>query len=288
MKCYLFFDDKTRFEYVLNKYPSALSLDIFDSIFFIPSDHIKDDGNYKEYDYDKDYHNNDYKAIISRILNSKEIELIDYYLKSGISPEAIFQRLHHLAYDLAGTYRRIGNDSIYPYNYHLSFIPKHVFEQLVSAGLSLETNIDLLKYDGYMKYRVSKATIAQFFYFGNHDVKFISDPNSGTNLSSIMGFVRQTDPNVKQSSGCYVATCVYGSYDCPQVWTLRRYRDNTLASTWYGRAFIRIYYAVSPTLVKWFGHTAWFKKLWKGRLDRMVKNLQKKGTASTPYEDKQW
>ena len=48
------------------------------------------------------------------------------------------------------------------------------------------------------------------------------------------------------NNGCYVATAVYGSYDCPQVWTLRRYRDYTLAETWYGRAFIRTYYAISP------------------------------------------
>lgn len=40
----------------------------------------------------------------------------------------------------------------------------------------------------------------------------------------------------KATGGCYVATAVYGSYDCPQVWTLRRYRDYTLAETWYGRA----------------------------------------------------
>ena len=88
--------------------------------------------------------------------------------------------------------------------------------------------------------------------------------------------------------GCYVATCVYGSYDCPQVWTLRRYRDDTLGSTWYGRAFIRTYYAISPTLVKWFGKTKWFKKMWKGKLDRMVKKLQDKGVEDTPYEDKEW
>lgn len=88
--------------------------------------------------------------------------------------------------------------------------------------------------------------------------------------------------------GCYVATAVYGSYDCPEVWTLRRYRDNTLAKTWYGRAFIRTYYAISPTLVKWFGDTSWFKKLWKGNLDRMIKNLQAQGYDSTPYEDKKW
>lgn len=89
-------------------------------------------------------------------------------------------------------------------------------------------------------------------------------------------------------AGCYVATCVYGSYDCPQVWTLRRYRDNTLGATWYGRAFIRTYYAVSPTLVKWFGNTSWFKKMWKGKLDRMVKKLQDQGVESTPYNDKNW
>lgn len=90
------------------------------------------------------------------------------------------------------------------------------------------------------------------------------------------------------SGGCYVATCVYGSYDCPQVWTLRRYRDDTLASTWYGRAFIRTYYAVSPTLVAWFGHTDWFKKLWRGKLDRMVESLRENGVEDTPYNDKPW
>lgn len=92
--------------------------------------------------------------------------------------------------------------------------------------------------------------------------------------------------NHSSSQGCYVATAVYGSYDCPEVWTLRRFRDNKLASTWYGRAFIRTYYAISPTLVKWFGHTDWFKKMWKGKLDKMVSNLQKRGFDSTPYNDK--
>lgn len=90
------------------------------------------------------------------------------------------------------------------------------------------------------------------------------------------------------SGGCYVATAVYGSYDCPQVWTLRRYRDYTLAETWYGRAFIHTYYAISPTLVKWFGHTEWFKRMWKGKLDRMVANLKAEGVKDTPYEDRSW
>lgn len=88
--------------------------------------------------------------------------------------------------------------------------------------------------------------------------------------------------------GCYVATAVYGSYDCPQVWTLRRYRDNELAETWCGRAFIHTYYAISPTLVKWFGETEWFKRMWRGILDNMVRKLQNRGIESTPYEDRNW
>lgn len=88
--------------------------------------------------------------------------------------------------------------------------------------------------------------------------------------------------------GCYIATCVYGEYDCPQVWTLRRFRDNALAEHWYGRAFIRTYYAISPMFVKWFGHQEWFKKLWKGKLDKLVCKLQSNGFESTPYKDRNW
>jgi cold-shock DNA-binding domain protein len=69
------------------------------------------------------------------------------------------------------------------------------------------------------------------------------------------------------------------------VWTLRRFRDNILAETWYGRAFIKIYYAISPTIVKWFGHAKWFNHMWRGALDRMVDKLQSNGVESTPYED---
>ena len=89
-----------------------------------------------------------------------------------------------------------------------------------------------------------------------------------------------------RNGGCYVATAVYGSYDCPEVWTLRRFRDDTLDRTWYGRAFIRAYYAVSPTLVRWFGTTGWFRSLFKAPLDRLVRKLRRRGVKDTPYQDK--
>lgn len=90
------------------------------------------------------------------------------------------------------------------------------------------------------------------------------------------------------TDGCYVATAVYGSYDCPQVWTLRRYRDFTIAKNVFGRAFIRTYYAVSPTIVTLFGKTKWFTKIWRKVLDRKVEELRRTGVADTPYEDRQW
>lgn len=88
-----------------------------------------------------------------------------------------------------------------------------------------------------------------------------------------------------KKQGCYIATSVYGSYNCPQVWTLRRYRDNVLHSTWYGRAFIKLYYFISPTLVKIFGKTRLFNKIFKSRLDKLVKKLNDEGVQSTPYDD---
>ena len=91
-------------------------------------------------------------------------------------------------------------------------------------------------------------------------------------------------PNVKKT-GCYIATCVYGSYDCPEVWTLRRYRDTSLSMSWYGRLFIRCYYAVSPLIVKRFGHIGFIRRLWKEWLDNLIVHLQSKGFSSDYYQD---
>ena len=102
-------------------------------------------------------------------------------------------------------------------------------------------------------------------------------------------YTTQIDPNSGEygggGGGCYIATAVYGSYDCPEVWTLRRYRDLILSRNWCGREFIRFYYSVSPQIVKLFGDATWFRSLWKPLLDRKVKRLNKKGIIDTPYSD---
>lgn len=122
---------------------------------------------------------------------------------------------------------------------------------------------------------------------GHNETVLIRDVNDWLNnaLWSAAGTAAAASGSSSSSGGCYVATAVYGSYDCPQVWTLRRFRDQKLAPTWYGRAFIRAYYAISPTLVKWFGNTGWFRRFWRGKLDRMVAKLQAEGMEDTPYHD---
>ena len=111
---------------------------------------------------------------------------------------------------------------------------------------------------------------------------------TGADLKSAKEYVDRLwlQQNNHKGSGCYIATAVYGSYDCPEAWTLRRYRDNVLDNSWYGRLFIKCYYAISPTLVKWFGKSNWFRNLFSKPLDRWVNKLNNSGFENTPYNDK--
>ena len=88
-----------------------------------------------------------------------------------------------------------------------------------------------------------------------------------------------------KKKGCYIATSVYGSYDCPEVWVLRRYRDFSLANNFFGRLFIKIYYFISPKVLKVFGKKQWFKRFWRNKLDKKIIKLQRKGYSDSPYDD---
>ena len=113
-----------------------------------------------------------------------------------------------------------------------------------------------------------------FLYYSDGDIFKEKLANVKAKLRTINpNYVADKESQENVQAGCYVATAVYGSYDCPQVWTLRRFRDNTLTGSWYGRAFIRVYYTISPTLVKWFGKTEWFKNFGSQLLTVWSKSL---------------
>ena len=106
--------------------------------------------------------------------------------------------------------------------------------------------------------------------------------------SNELSFTANNTDSSKSSSGksgCYIATCVYQGYNVEQVYCLRRYRDYYLKSHLFGRMFIRLYYFVSPTLVKLFGKTKLFNNIFRPFLDKKVEKLKAKGYATTPYND---
>ena len=94
---------------------------------------------------------------------------------------------------------------------------------------------------------------------------------------------RRSSTSGSSSDGCYIATAVYGSYDCPEVWMLRRFRDEVLRAIVLGRLFIRGYYAVSPGLARHLGSKQLFQKPVKMALDSFVSHLKKAGFRDTPY-----
>jgi hypothetical protein len=76
-------------------------------------------------------------------------------------------------------------------------------------------------------------------------------------------------------SGCYVATMAYGDYDHPQVLELRNFRDNVLSKNYFGRSFIKFYYAVSPQLVILLKNNVWVNRQIRKMLDELINKLKK-------------
>lgn len=79
---------------------------------------------------------------------------------------------------------------------------------------------------------------------------------------------------VATREGCYIATAVYGSYEHPQVWKLRRFRDTYLAKSKVGRVFICSYYRVSPPLAIRVGKLGLLSTVVKRVLDYTIKLLK--------------
>lgn len=230
--------------------------------------------------------------------------------KCGVAPKGFYNELAETMNSAACDAWKNKVTVDYDHNDHPGKVVYETFLERCNACISLITdsinlsnedgNADIQRYKNLIHIETCKMNGGAYHYSNGYwSINYCLIPEAKQAcIDRIMEHhkkIKELDPSytiptppTPKSTGCYVATAVYGSYDCPQVWTLRRYRDYTLAETWYGRAFIRTYYAISPTLVKWFGHTEWFKKMWKGKLDRMVTKLQANGVESTPYKDKVW
>ena len=183
-----------------------------------------------------------------------------------------------------------------------------IIEISASTIYSLDTiysKLEQIRYDGTL-YETIGTALCTVYKINNHprwDIPNFSplanikksytwDIETKENMDMIFSKYESTypvpKPEVAGKASCYIATAVYGSYDCPEVWTLRRFRDFRLGVSWYGRLFIKLYYFVSPTIVKYFGQTKLFQTFWRKKLDRLVKKLNNQGYSSLPYNDRNW
>lgn len=91
------------------------------------------------------------------------------------------------------------------------------------------------------------------------------------------GVIPQNGTSAPQSDGggCYIATAVYGSYDAPEVLTLRSFRDQVLQKHCLGRWFIKAYYFLSPPITKRLKNARRINNLVRAALDRLVIRLSK-------------
>ncbi|MFT6904805.1 MAG: hypothetical protein ACJAS1_001459 [Oleiphilaceae bacterium] len=71
---------------------------------------------------------------------------------------------------------------------------------------------------------------------------------------------------------CYIATHLYG-IDDHRTQQLRRFRDTTLTQSSSGRLFIKIYYFLSPYIVKASEKAPWIDKLLRPLIDKLIKPL---------------
>jgi hypothetical protein len=76
------------------------------------------------------------------------------------------------------------------------------------------------------------------------------------------------------SSGCYIATMAYGSYEHPQVMILRQFRDDVLYKFILGRWFIKFYYHYSPKLVKLLKNKQFVNKSIRSMLNQFIKVIK--------------
>lgn len=80
--------------------------------------------------------------------------------------------------------------------------------------------------------------------------------------------------NINENSNCFIVTTTMGDINHPVVVDFRRYRDEVLLNTYFGRVFINIYYKVGPVLSKVIKTNSFLFSISKNIVLRLHKRLR--------------
>lgn len=76
-----------------------------------------------------------------------------------------------------------------------------------------------------------------------------------------------------KSSGCFIATAIYGSYDSSEVLILREFRDKRLLTNVIGNIIVKVYYCISPPIAKYICNKPQIAKVLKEYIFEHIVNL---------------
>jgi hypothetical protein len=100
-------------------------------------------------------------------------------------------------------------------------------------------------------------------------IRFVENVYNNTWVTN--PFFGSTDKS--NSSGCYIATMAYGSYDHPQVMILRKFRDDILLNYFFGKLFVKLYYFTSPKFVILLRNQILLNKVIRKILDKFIEKI---------------
>ena len=270
-KLYCEFDDAQRIDYMISYFPSSITIDLLDR----------------------------------QCYQHKNINITSVLISGYVSTLEIFNRFMDFAYTSNNLYSSFDSRYLRPSDLAL----------LISAGLSTnEKIITLKKYDNidnFTNISEEKVSIKDFFRkyfngtFSSSDDAIVSDdyrfyghsyyedsvtrksititPESYLNI--IKNYKIKTKyKNVKEYN-CFMATYIFGSYDCPELWILRRFRDKKLYIDRSLFPYIELYYKISPKLINLFNKSITMQAIYKSFLIRFIQILKSRNYDDTPYSD---
>jgi len=101
------------------------------------------------------------------------------------------------------------------------------------------------------------------------------DPNDAKSLR-LLETINNSQPKATVTSGCFIATAVYGTPFAEEIDVLRKWRDEFLEASYPGRLFIRTYYSLSPPVADNISESDGKRRIVRTALGPIVKVLKDK------------
>ena len=162
-------------------------------------------------------------------------------------------------------------------------------ENILSYGVdSTAVKCEYVKSSKLEQVSLECAGTGQWYYIRQDVVASVLLAEEWERLNDIQRYLLTTDratikklPGVfveeftvmKEPKGCFIATEVYGSSDCPEVQSLKWYRDHRISRLPFGNLLIELYYTTSPHLVRHIHQRKRVKQVIRVALDILVRRI---------------